>query len=120
MGTIKAYKLNDGFNFDEIKNEAINNFRTKVLKDVLIIEKNNNLCFLFKYGVTVFWDFEDEEFFFKKLSSSLGAVKISDDYMYQISPDQPVKIEFDTIYIDSDDELRKNFLFLMPLNNLSC
>lgn len=107
MGTIKAYKFKEGFDFEQIKKEAMNSLRTKVLKDVLIIEKNNNLCFLFKYGVSVFWDFEDEEFFLKKLSASLGAVKISDDYIYHVSSSQPVRIESDTIYLNSDDELKK-------------
>lgn len=107
MGTIKAYKFKDGFDFEQIKKEAVNSLRTKVLKDVLIIEKNNNLCFLFEYGVIIFWDFDDEEYFLKKLSSSFGAVKIAEDYTYHISVGQPVKIESDTIYLDSDDELKK-------------
>lgn len=107
MGIIKVYKFKDGFDFEEIKKEITNNFRAKVLKDVLIIEKNSNLCFLFEYGVTIFWDFEDEEYFLKKLSSSLGVVKIAEDYMYHISSNQPVKVELDTIYIDSSDEMKK-------------
>ena len=107
MGIIKAYKFADGFDFDLIRKEVVGTFRAKALKDVLIIAKDNNLCFLFKYGVAVFWDFEDEEYFLKTISSSIGAIKILEDYKYHISTIQPVKIELDTIYIDSDDELKK-------------
>lgn len=107
MGIIKAYKLTEGFNFDLIKKEAVNTFRAKVLKDVIIFEKNGNHCFIFKYGVAIFWDFQDEEYFLKKISPSLSGIKTSEDYNYYISQTQPVKIEFDTIHIDSDDELNK-------------
>lgn len=124
MGIIKAYKLIEGFDFNLIKKEAVNTFRAKVLKDVIIFEKNGNHCFLFKYGVAIFWDFKDEEYFLRKISPSLGGIKTSEDYnyhispsldgiktpedyIYQIAPTQPVKVEFDTIYIDSDDELKK-------------
>lgn len=107
MGIIKAYKLTEGFDFDLIKKETINTFRAKVLKDVIIFEKNGNLCFLFKYGIAIFWDFEDEEYFLKKINTSISGVKISEDYTYHLSSNQPVKIELDTIYIDSDDELKK-------------
>ncbi len=107
MGIIKVYRFTEGFDYDLIKKESVNTLRAKVLKDVIIIEKNKNLCFLFKYGVAVFWDFEDEEYFLKKISVSLNGIKISEDYKYHISPNQPVKIELDTIYIDSDDELKK-------------
>lgn len=107
MGIIKEYKLTEGFDFNLIKKEAVNTFRAKVLKDVIIFEKNGNHCFIFKYGVAIFWDFQDEEYFLKKISPSLSGIKASEDYNYYISPTQPVKIEFDTIYIDSDDELNK-------------
>lgn len=107
MGIIKAYKFTDGFDFDLIREEVVGTFRAKVLKDVLIIEKDGNPCFLFKYGVAIFWDYEDEEYFLKKINSSIGAIKISEDYTYHITQIQPVKIELDTIYIDSDDELKK-------------
>ncbi len=107
MGIIKAYKFTDGFDFDLIRKEVVGTFRAKLLKDVLIIEKDNNLCFLFSYGVIILWDFDDEEYFLKTISSSIGAIKILEDYKYQISTIQPVKIELDTIYIDSDDELKK-------------
>lgn len=107
MGIIKAYKLTEGYDFDLIKKEVVYSFRAKVLKDVIIFEKNENLCFLFKYGLAVFWDFEEVEYFLKKISPSLTGIKISEDYNYTISPNQPVKIEFDTIYMDSDDELKK-------------
>ncbi len=107
MGIIKAYRLTEGFDFNLIKKEIVSTFRAKVLKDVIIIEKDQNLCFLFKYGVAIFWDFEDEEYFLKKINTSLTGIKISEDYKYHISPTQPVKIELDTINIDSDDELKK-------------
>ena len=107
MGIIKVYRFTEGFDYDLIKKESVDTLRAKVLKDVLIIEKDTNLCFLFKYGVAVFWDFEDEEYFLKKINASLNGIKISEDYKYHISPHQPVKIELDTIYIDSDDELKK-------------
>lgn len=107
MGSIKAYKLTEGFDFNVIKKETVNTFRAKVLKDVIIFEKNGNHCFLFKYGVAIFWDFEEVEYFLKKISPSLSGIKASEDYNYHVSPIQSVKIELDTIYIDSDDELKK-------------
>ncbi|HEY9189982.1 MAG TPA: RMD1 family protein [Sulfurovum sp.] len=107
MGIIKAYKLTDGFDFDKIKKEAVERFRAKVLKEVVIFEKNGNHCFLFKYGVAIFWDFEEVDYFLKQIHPSLTGIKTSEDYNYMISQSLPVKIEFDTIYMDSDDELRK-------------
>ena len=67
MGIIKAYKFTDGFDFDLIRKEVVGTFRAKLMKDVLIIEKDNDLCFLFKYGVIIFWDFDDEEYFLKTI-----------------------------------------------------
>lgn len=107
MGTLKAYRLTEAFDFDLIKKETIPTFQTKVFKEVILFEKSESLCFLFKYGVAIFWDFEEAEYFLKTINPSLTGIKVSEEYNYHISPEQPVKIELDTIYLDSDDLFKK-------------
>lgn len=105
MGIIRCYKFSDHFDFEKLRSNAINMFRTKLLKDALILEKDDKYGFIFKYGVAVFWDFEDEEFVLKKLSSTSVALKRSEDFRFENIDTAPIKVEADTIYLDNSDEL---------------
>lgn len=104
MGTIRSYKFYENFNYKEITQNAIDTFRAKVLKDAVIIEKGGH-AFIFKHGIAILWDIEDEAFFFKKLSSSSASCKVSEELNYKHSSDHHIKIEMDTVYLDKLDEL---------------
>jgi uncharacterized Rmd1/YagE family protein len=105
MGTIRSYKFSESFNYKEIAQTAIETFRAKVLKDAVIIEKDGGHAFIFKHGIAILWDIEDEEFLLKKLSSSSVSCKVSEELNFKLSSAQPIKIEMDTIYLDNLDEL---------------
>ncbi|MBD3789931.1 MAG: RMD1 family protein [Campylobacterales bacterium] len=105
MGSIRSCRFSQPFEFKEITQHAIEAFRAKVMKDAIIIEKESQYAFIFKHGVAVFWDFDDAEFLLKKLSSA-SSFKNAEEFRYEFSKMQTIKIESDTIYLDEIDELR--------------
>ncbi|MDQ1325575.1 MAG: Sad1-interacting factor 2 [Campylobacterota bacterium] len=104
MGTIKSYKFSKTFDFKELTQNAIKTFRAKVMKDAVIIEKDSKYAFIFKHGVAVFWDFKEEEFLLKKISASTASSGNCEEFSFELSQTQKIKIETDTIYIDILDE----------------
>lgn len=105
MRTIKSYKFIKNFDFREITQNAIKTYRTKVMKDAIVIEKESKYAFIFKYGVAIFWDFGDEEFLLKKISTSTVSSENCEEFNFELSQTQKIKIEIDTIQIDTLDEL---------------
>ncbi|MDM5271170.1 RMD1 family protein [Sulfurovum sp. zt1-1] len=105
MGIIRTYKFSESFNYKEITQNAIETFRAKVLKDAIIIEKDNGYAFIFTYGIAIFWDIEGEEFILNKLQSTPASCKSSEEFNFKHSNVQSIKIEMDTIFIDKLDEL---------------
>lgn len=105
MGTIRSYRFSDTFNYKEISQNAIETFRGKALRDALIIEKDGGYAFVFKHGVAVLWDIEDETFLLQKLSSAAASCKHAEEFTYIPSAEHQIKLESDTIYLDCTDEL---------------
>lgn len=104
MGTIRSYKFSDNFNYKEITQHSIETFRAKVLKDAVIIEKDGGYAFIFKHGVAIFWNMENIEFMLQKLTS-FASCKNAEEFTYELSTEQKIKLESDTVYLDRDDEL---------------
>ncbi|MDD2400194.1 MAG: RMD1 family protein [Sulfurovum sp.] len=105
MKMIKSYKFTKDFDFKEVTQNAIKTFRAKATKDAIIIEKESKYAFVFKYGIAVFWDFSDEEFLLKKISGSSFSSKNCEEFNFELSQAQKIKIETDTVYLDSLNEL---------------
>lgn len=105
MNTIKSYKFVNNFDFKEITQNAIKTFRAKIIKDAIIIEKESKFAFIFKHGVAVFWDVGEEEFLLKKISSSSFSSENCEEFNFEFSQTQKIKIETDTIYLDNSNEL---------------
>ena len=106
MGKIRSYRFSDNFNYKEIMHNAIDNFRTKVLKDALIIEKDGGHGFIFEHGIAVFWEIDDTDFILQKLTSILSC-KIDEELDFVSTSEQRIKIESDTVFLDSTDELTR-------------
>lgn len=104
MGSIRSYTFTQRFNFEQVKLQAIEKFRAKVLKNAIVIEHKPGYLFVFDYGVALSWDLEDEQHLLQKLAPA-SAYKISEGFSYRLSSEHKIKISADMLQMNKIDEL---------------
>ncbi len=104
MGAIRSYTFTSGFDFEMIKQHAVDTLRAKLLKEAIIIDQNPGYLFVFKYAVAISWNLEDEKHLIQTLAPE-AIYKHSEAFIYKLSNEFKIKISADTLQILNIDEM---------------
>jgi len=111
MGTCIAYCIAKTFNFNDLRDYFIDNYRTTVYRDCIHVLKDPGEAFIFGFGVVVFWGLMHDaaQRLFDELEQFSNDTH-SDDIMEEFSfseGNEQLRIHEDHLYLTTGDVLEK-------------